>query len=548
MNADARPVPSDTAPSVPPRWFVTCRPDERAEIPTGLTLTQAILARARQMPDQVVLADERLGARTYREVFAAVLALRPQIAQFPEPCVGLMFPASVAAGIAYLAALFAGKVPVMVNWTSGMRGLTHGLDRLGIRHVLTAERVLQRVQSQVPGLEALQDRFVLLEAMRRQIPMRHRLAAWLYSRLGLWGALERAPVPETAVVLFTSGSESVPKAVALTHTNLLANLRDLTQAFEFRADDRLIGVLPPFHSFGLTVTLLLPLASGVPVVYHPVPMESVPLARIIAAYRVSILIGTPTFLSSIFRVAADDQLNTLRAIFSGGEKCPDALYDTVARRCPCVRFLEGYGVTECSPVITLSDATAPRRGTIGKLLPSLHHTIRDPETGARVPPGGTGLLYVRGPSVFGGYWHYDGPAPFVEWDGATWYCTGDLVSEAPDGVFTYAGRLRRFVKRGGEMVSLPAIEDVLLNAYGLESDIEPVLAVDSTPDELNPEILLFTVRPLDRHAVNQVIRAAGLSPLHHVREVIRVDRLPTLGAGKTDYRALRDLWQARPKS
>ena len=342
------------------------------------------------------------------------------------------------------------------------------------------------------------------------------------------------------IVLFTSGSESLPKAVPLTHANILANLNDLCRVFEFRHDDRLIGMLPPFHSFGLVITTVLPLLAGVPVVYHPNPTEGATLARLIKAYRVTLLVGTPTFLNGIVRAVKADELDSLRAVISGAEKCPENLYEMVMRLWPHVSVVEGYGITECSPVVSVNDVTAPQPGTIGKVLPSVEQAIVDVTGGRRVERGQPGLLLVRGPSIFAGYLNFEGASPFVEFEGRTWYRTGDLVTEAADGVLTFAGRLKRFVKLGGEMISLPAIEEILNRHYVQATDDGPVLAVEATPVELNPELVLFTIRELAREEVNQCLREAGLSALYNIRTIVKLAAIPVLGTGKTDYRALKE--------
>lgn len=525
---------------VPALWFRDAR-GSRAELPPGDTLATALLARLRRDPDRVLMADQTSGVRTYRDLVTALLVLKPEIAKRPGDYVGIMLPASVAATVAYTAVLFAGKIPVMVNWTVGVRNLTHSLDLLGVQCVITAGPLVQRLESQGSGFGELKNRFVPLDELARRIGRGRKLGAWMRSRVSATGFLRPPPPRETAVVLFTSGSESLPKAVPLTHANLLANLLDLSRVLTFRDNDRIVGMLPPFHSFGLTCTVLLPLLGGVPVVYHPNPTEGAVLAKIIEAYKVTVLIGTPTFLNGILRAVRGPEVATLRLAVSGAEKCPAQLQDLVHRLWPRLTLLEGYGITECSPVVSVNDEASPRAGTIGRPLPSIEHALQDPETGRRPAPGQTGLLLVRGPSIFGGYLKYDGPSPFVEFEGRSWYRTGDIVSESPDGVLTFAGRLKRFVKLGGEMISLPAIEEVLFRHYVKPTDDEPVLAVEGTPVELNPELALFTVRDLDREDVNRRIRAAGLSPLHNIRLVVKVDKIPVLGTGKTDYRALKAL-------
>jgi long-chain-fatty-acid--[acyl-carrier-protein] ligase len=341
-------------------------------------------------------------------------------------------------------------------------------------------------------------------------------------------------------VIFTSGSETVPKAVPLSHANLIANIRDVLNVIRIYQNDRFIGLLPPFHSFGLTVTMLLPLCFGSQIVYHPNPIESGALAQLIEAYRVTLLIGTPTFLNGIVRIGTKKQLSCLRLAVTGAEKCPEKVYAALEKKCKDAVILEGYGVTECSPIISLNDENDPRAFTIGKVLPSLGYMLIDAQTGEPVTCPGAGVLLVRGPSVFEGYLKYDGKSPFVEIEGKDWYSTGDLVSVDEESVLTFRGRLKRFVKLGGEMISLPAIEAVLERHYARETDKGPVLAVEATEDERHPELLLFTVREIDRKTVNRQIRDAGLSGLHSIRKVVKLQEMPLLGTGKTDYRALKE--------
>ncbi len=536
---------------VPESWFAAEHGrDAHATalaIPPGDTLTEVFLHQARRGAGRVVLADQAGGVRTYRDVITAIFLMRAEIAKIPGTHIGIMLPASPGASILLMAALFAGKTPVMVNWTVGARNMAHSLDLLDVRCVLTAKALLVKIRSQVEGLDALEARFVMLEDWAPRFTLPCKLGAALRARLGLWGALRNSSPPETAAVLFTSGSESLPKAVPLTHANLLANLRDVVgKVVHFRADDRLLGILPPFHSFGLTGTTLLPLCSGLPVVYHANPTEGGMLARLIAAYRTTILVGTPTFLGGIVRAAAEEQLTSLRLVVAGAEKCPPQLYDTLARRFPKLKVLEGYGITECSPVISANFEDDPHPGTVGRIMPSLEWAVKDTATGGRAASGIPGLLLVRGPSVFGGYLKYDGAPPFIEFEGKNWYNTTDLVSAAPDGVLTFAGRLKRFIKLGGEMVSLPAVEEVLARNYAKETDDGPVVAVEATPVELNPELVLFTTLELDRDAVNTCIREGGLSPIHNIRRIVKLEKIPVLGTGKTDYRSLKDTLKTAP--
>jgi len=259
-------------------------------------------------------------------------------------------------------------------------------------------------------------------------------------------------------------------------------------------------------------------------------------------------LGTPTFLSGIVRASTNEQLATLRMAVTGAEKCSRPVYESLAARCPHAVILEGYGVTECSPFISLNDEKSPIPGTIGKVMDSLEHVVvaadaAEPADAAGpagpVRRGQRGMLLVRGPSVFAGYLNYQGPSPFVEFDGRTWYRTGDLVSQDDKGVMTFCGRLGRFVKLGGEMISMPAIEAVLQEIFQPDGTEKPALAVSAAEDADPPELVLFATFDVARSDVNARIRAAGLSGLHTIRRVIRLDEIPILPAGKTDYRALK---------
>ena len=524
--------------AVPHAWFHS-RTDLPVEMPAGDTIPEVFLKQAKRDPGRVVLADQTGGVKTYRDVLTAILVLKPLFEKLEGTHVGLMLPASGGASILYLALLFAGKTPVLVNWTAGARSMGYGLDLVGVKHVVTVSTLINRLDAQGVDLSAVKSRLLLLDEAGKKITLVTKLAAAFRARFN-WAPLLAAKPPETAAVLFTSGSESLPKAVPLTHGNILVNIRDAAQALDFREDERVMGCLPPFHAFGLTTTTILPLLLGLRVVYHPNPTEGRMLARIIEAYHATLLVGTPTFLGGILRMAEDRHLESLRIVVSGAEKCPDQIYATLARRWPKTTVLEGYGITECSPVVSVNREDDPRTGTIGKPLLSVEWAIVDLDSGCRVGPGQPGMLLVRGPSVFSGYLNPDVESPFETFEGRSWYRTGDLVRQ-DRGVLVFTGRLKRFVKLGGEMVSLPAIEEALSRRFQGDDETEPILAVEASPEDLNPDLILFSVAGIARDEANAVIRAAGLSSLHNIRVVRQIDQIPTLGTGKTDYRALKEL-------
>ena len=518
-------------------WTVPAN-DERASLPPGDTLPEVFLRQAELHPSRPVAADLMRGVRTYRDLLTGIFALRPAIAALPGERVAIMLPASVAADVTLFTVLFAGKTPVMVNWTVGEKNILHGLNLTGVKAVLTSRLLTAKLQSLGSDLASVADRFVYLEDIAARLGLVAKLRAAFAARFTP-GRLRRVTVTDTAVVLFTSGSESLPKAVPLSHANLLANLRDVLQTIHIRQDDSMLGMLPPFHSFGLTITVLAPICAGLRVVHYPNPTEGPALARLAASWRPSMALGTPTFLGGIARAAKPGDLDSVRFAVTGAEKCSEQVYALLTEHCPKAKIIEGYGITECSPIVAANNDTAPQPFTIGRVMPSLTYAIVGEETQARVVSGETGMLLVRGPSVFAGYLGQEGDGPFVAFDHERWYRTGDLVMERPDGVLVFKGRRKRFVKIGGEMVSLPAVEEVVNAAFSPPQQDEPCLAIETAGDDSASELVLFTTLELERATVNDRIRAAGLSGLHNIRRIVRVQAIPVLGTGKIDYRALR---------
>jgi long-chain-fatty-acid--[acyl-carrier-protein] ligase len=545
LAAIGKGVASDTVPLKPAskRWLREPSSNTPLTIAEGSTITEVFLNQAKRNPSKLIIADQVSGEKTYRDLITAIMVLKPLIKALPGSHTGIMLPASVGATTVYLATLFAGKIPVMVNWTVGSRNMVHSLNLIGVNNVLTANVLVNRLSMQGINLEQLSDRFVFLEVLRKKISYKSKISAYLRSRL-TWSSLKHPKMNDTAVILFTSGSEGLPKAVPLSHKNIMTNIRDIPSMATVWEKDILVGILPPFHSYGITSTIVLPLSMGIRTVYNPNPTEASTIARLIEEYRVSLMVGTPTFINGIVKASSSRQLQTLRLAISGAEKCPAAVYESINEHRLNIKLLEGYGETECSPIISFNMESAPKPYTVGRIMPSLEHTILGVDTGKEVGRNRAGLLLVRGPSVFSGYLNYDGESPFVEYKGKEWYKTGDLVSEDNDGVLTFCGRLKRFVKLGGEMISLPAIEEVLAPHFAGADDEGPVIAVEATPVEANPELILFTVKDTDRVSVNTYLRDAGLSALHNIRQVIKLNEIPVLGTGKTNYLELKKRLEA----
>ncbi|HQA53746.1 MAG TPA: AMP-binding protein, partial [Spirochaetota bacterium] len=366
---------------------------------------------------------------------------------------GLMFPASASFPVIYLSILFSGKIPVLVNWTTGTRSILEMMDMLNVHMIVTSRAFTEKLTSLGTDLSAISDRFIFAEDFAVSVKLTEKISSALKLRF-FPGLLHGKKYPDTAAILFTSGSESTPKAVPLTHENILSNIRDAINSFTLYNHDSLIGILPPFHSFGLTVTILLPALCGLKTCYHPNPTEGRMIAKLINSYKTTVMIATPTFLDTIAQNAESEDLAALRLVVAGAEKCPLRLYDFIENNWPKLRIIEGYGITECSPVVSVNREENPVRGSIGKLLPSFEYSIINPDTGEQVAEGESGILLLRGPSVFGGYLNYFGKSPFITFKNLQWYNSGDIVKEE-DGSLFFTGRLKRFIKLGGEMISLP---------------------------------------------------------------------------------------------
>ncbi len=530
---------SPAAPKpIPAKWFQDS--GNRLTLGRQATITELFLAQAKRTPGKIILADQLAGEKTYAQVVTALFVLKPILEKVPGDTIGIMLPASVSASILYLATLFSGKTPVMINWTTGVGNVQHGLDLTGVTTIVTARALYRKLTGQGIDLAAVSTDWLFLDEIVPTIPLHTKIRAALQARF-FAGSLAKTQVSQTAAILFTSGSEARPKAVPLSHDNIIANLRDFSSIVSFTGDHRLLGMLPPFHSLGLVGTIILPLCLGLKTVYHANPTESTILAGLIERYKASIVIGTPTFLYGIIKAAGKEQLQSLKLVFTGAEKCPENTYQALKTINSQATLCEGYGITECSPLVSINRVEDPRPGTIGRVMPSMEYVIIDPETDSRVEIGRQGILLVRGPNIFNGYHKDTNGAGFSLFDGKSWYNTGDFVKEDNDRMLTFCGRKKRFIKLGGEMISLPAIENVLQAHFAADNGQGPALAVGATPTEERPEIVLFTTLAITREEANNRIKEAGLSPLHNIRIMQEIEAIPVLGTGKTDYKLLQKM-------
>lgn len=476
------------------------------------------LAPLRALP---LLAGARILARQWRRTI-------------PEQRVGLLLPPGQGGTLANLAVLFAGKVPVNLNPTLDTESARFCLEQAGVRTIITAGAVWKKF----PNFPR-PDQVVFLEREMAALPPFRRVLAVLENLLlPASFIVRRIELPsgrpeDEAVLLFTSGTSGRPKGVVLTNRNLLTNLRQITETGFLRPDDRLGSALPLFHSFGLTMGLFFPLLAGRTVVTAPSPLDHEKLAAAARDGLPSVLLATPTFLRGYVRRISRDAFGTLRLIVTGAENLPADTAAAARDRFGC-EVMEGYGLTEASPVVCLnmphpanglgagSIQQGAKDGSVGRLLPGLAMRLLDPETETHLPGATRGLLALRGANLTPGYLADTTRSKFR--DG--WFLTGDLVRVHPDGFVFMEGRLSRFSKIGGEMVSHAAVEQAI--ASGLGGEHQDCVLGRSCPDK-GEELVLITTRSLTR---DDLRRSTTLPNLWLPRRIVTVGSLPLLASGK----------------
>ena len=436
--------------------------------------------------------------------------------------VGVLLPTGAGAAVAFFALSAFGRVPTMLNFTAGEAGLKSALRTAKIRRVVTARRFIDLGKfDELAAHLATQCELVYLEDVRARLSLRDKLTAVAGSIAPTFIAAPTAH-KKTAVILFTSGTEGEPKGVALSHENLLANVAQVRAHIDLYDSDMLFNPLPVFHCFGLTVGTLLPLIAGVKVICHPTPLQPREIVRRVREAGATILLSTDTF-HQYARAGEPGDLDSLRLAVCGAERVRDETR-TLLRRKYGMEILEGYGVTEASPVVAANQIEANRPGTVGQLMAGMEARL-EPVEG--IP--NAGLLKVRGPNVMLGYMKADAPGRIVPPEDG-WYDTGDVVSIDADGFIAIRGRRKRFAKIGGETVSLGVVENCAASLW--PDNHHAAVAV---PDERKGEQIVLVTDAPEARRLDLVAWAQnhGVSELAVPRKIMTVAAIPLLGTGKT---------------
>ena len=507
----------------------------------GATLPARFIRMARRHWGKFAMADSTGRELTYGRALTAAVLLAVEFRRRADSqkMIGLLLPATVGGALANLGVSLAGKVPVNLNFTGGKESMAYAAAQCEIRTVITSKVFLAKAKLEAP------EGSVYLEDILASIGKAQKLWALVKARLAplRWLTPKRDP-DSLATVIFSSGSTGVPKGILLSHFNLATNVDAVLQIFSLDERDRIIGVLPLFHSFGFMATIWLPLFAGAGVVYHPNPTDAKVIGELIHKYKGTFLLSTPTFCGTYMRKCTREQFASLRFVVVGAEKLREPLRKEFEETFG-IDLLEGYGMTEMSPVVAVNTPDfregkeiqiGTRHGTVGLPIPGVSVRIVDPETMEPLPPGQPGMLLVKGPNRMLGYLNQ--PERTAQVFDGDWYITGDMAKVDEDGFLAITDRISRFSKVGGEMVPHLLVEDLIAKACG-----DAPCAVTGLPDERKGERLavLYTDPNLTPEDLWRRLSETDLPKLWlpKLENIHRVDELPVLGTGKLDLRGVR---------
>jgi len=505
------------------------------------TLYDAFLdAKATLGSNYHVVEDIRMQEESYGSLLKMTLAIARLTSRLSAPgeVVGVLAP-NAAPTLGLLLGLSLGKrIPAMLNYTAGPEGLRAACTAADIKTLFASRTFVQKAHLE-PLLEAIPDiRVHYLEDLKAGFGLLDRLWVLYHLAFPRWAAQPQQP-GDPAVVLFTSGSEGKPKGVVHSHSSLLANVAQIRAVADFTPQDKFMMALPLFHAFGLTCGALLPLVSGCQVFLYPNPLHYRVIPELIYDRNCTVLFGTSTFLGNYAKFAHPYDFGRLRYVVAGAERLAESVREQWIDKFG-IRILEGYGVTECAPVVAVNVPMACHNGSVGQLLPGIDYEL-EPVPG--IDEGGA--LHLMGPNLLLGYLLYDRPgviqpAPAIR---PGWYATGDIASVDDEGYLHIRGRLKRFAKIAGEMVSLEAVENIAAEAAPGFAH-----AASTRTDAARGEaLILFTTAPeLARDQLLAAARASGAPELAVPRVIRRIDALPLLGSGKTDYLTLKRMAEEVP--
>ncbi len=497
-----------------------------------MILHQQFVRIAKRNEKKVAVIDRTLDRRlTYKRLLIGSLILVKKFAKYDPGFLGIMLPNSAGSVLAVLATLMSGRVPVMINYSTGAASnCEYAQKKCAFRTIITSRALCQKINCQhIAGL-------VYLEDIMKTVGIFDKIKAALkagQSTEGLLRSIHQGDANDTLLILFTSGSEKDPKAVQLTHRNIGANYESLKKAFDFTGDDIFLANLPYFHVFGQTANLWVPLLEGMTLVTYANPLDFKAVSAIVREEKVTLMAGTPTFFWGYLRNSQAGDYETVRILLSGADKCPEALRAGFLHK-HGKTLLEAYGTTETSPGITVNTLAQNRPGSVGRPLENVQVRIEHYDTGETCSVGEIGKILVKGENVMKGYFDDFEQTSLSIRHG--WYDTGDMGYMDGEGYFWHVGRLKRFLKIGGEMVSLVKVEDVLEKL--LPSDVE--CCVVEIPDSLRgARIVAAVTQQVDEKAILSGM-AEQLPKIALPGRFVVIPEMPRHGSGKIDFRAITE--------
>jgi acyl-[acyl-carrier-protein]-phospholipid O-acyltransferase/long-chain-fatty-acid--[acyl-carrier-protein] ligase len=502
-----------------------------------MLLHQQFIKIAKQYPDKTAIIDRSTEKNvTYTKALIASLLLAGKFRKHHDGFIGIMVPTSAGCMLSILGVLLAGKVPVMINYSTGAAGnAEYAQKKCGFKTIIASRALLEKIGCRmVPGM-------VFIEDIMGEIGPADKVKALLKSKLPLallLKSVHQGEPDDNLVILFTSGSEKDPKAVQLTHRNIGSNVMDIAKVLTVTSDDIMLANLPLFHVFGHNINLWLPLLFGMTVVSYANPLEYKKVCSIVREEKVSLMVGTPSFFSGYLRQSEPGDFSSLRVAVAGADKTPDSLRAGFIEK-HNLELCEGYGATETSPVVATNLPDANKPGSVGRVLPSVRVKIVDINSGETLPPGHEGKILVKGDLVMKGYFDDLEETSLRIKDG--WYETGDMGMMDEEGYLWHRGRLKRFVKIGGEMVSLVRVETVLLSLLPAGDDC----CVVEVPDSLKgARIVAALTKPVNEKKLLKAM-AEELPTIALPKQFMVLDEFPKMGSGKIDFRTITELVRQR---
>lgn len=513
-------------------------------------LHHGLVKMARRRMRHMAIADALTGSLSYFKVLVGTIVfarkLRPLLGSGDN--VGLLVPPTVGGALANLAVQMLGKIPVNLNYTAPSETIASCASRSGITHTITSRKFLERLPLDVPGTP------VYLEDVRQTVSGKDRVIGMVLALFAPVWLLEkvlgstRRTDQDLATIIFSSGSEGEPKGVMLTHRNIITIVESAQEMFPHNWNSCLVGFLPLFHSFGYAVCLWTPLLAGIRVIFHPNPLEPKAIGSLSQKFGGSIMIGTATFLQGFIRRCEPEQLKSLDYVVCGAEKLPERIRSAFNEKFG-VEPVEGYGTTECAPAVSINmpDCESPgffianiKHGSIGRPMTGQTVRVVDPDTGAELSTGESGLLLVKGPNIMRGYLNDPKKTAAVLQDG--WYSTGDIAALDEDGFITITDRLARFSKIAGEMVPHTRVEELLHGMLGLT---DQSMVVASVPDTAKGERLVV-LHILTDEQLEELLKKLNDSDLPNLwrpkaTSFYRIDEIPVLGTGKMDIKKAKKI-------